>query len=167
MLTSPGLHERMDCARLTCSLRFLARAKRAANCERPAPAAWAALGLLAAVDISLGADSVWQRGVAGGAGARRGQLRGQGAQQPDRNNIVKKKSRAEQKHDPDRAPRKNLNDGSGITVLPVLLAFAMGSKQSGEPICSKIATAMKKTKRGKGELTWHQKIGRNLRWGRT
>jgi hypothetical protein len=68
MLTSPGLHERMDCARLTCSLRFLARAKRAANCERPAPAAWAALGLLAAVDISLGADSVWQRGVAGGAG---------------------------------------------------------------------------------------------------
>jgi hypothetical protein len=26
------------------------------------------------------------------------------------------------------AARKNLNDGSGITVLPFLLAFAMGSK---------------------------------------
>jgi hypothetical protein len=70
-------------APLTCSLGFPARAKRAANCERPAPAAWAALGLLADVDI------ISWRGFRSAARcghrrrARRGQLRGQGAQQPD------------------------------------------------------------------------------------
>jgi hypothetical protein len=46
--------------------------------------------------LSLGADSGWRRGVAAGAGRGQlpGQLPGQGAQQPDRNNIAKKKSRA-------------------------------------------------------------------------
>ena len=34
------------------------------------------------------------------------------------------------------APRKNLNDGSGITALPVLLAFVMSSQRLGETICS-------------------------------
>ena len=34
------------------------------------------------------------------------------------------------------APRKNLNDGSGITALPVLFAFVMGSQRLGETICS-------------------------------
>jgi hypothetical protein len=34
------------------------------------------------------------------------------------------------------APRKNLNDGSGITALPVLLDFVMGSERLGETICS-------------------------------
>ena len=35
------------------------------------------------------------------------------------------------------APRKNLNDGSGITALRVLLAFVIGSQRLGETICSK------------------------------
>jgi hypothetical protein len=34
------------------------------------------------------------------------------------------------------APRKNLNDGSGIPALPVLLDFVMGSERLGETICS-------------------------------
>ena len=34
------------------------------------------------------------------------------------------------------APRKNLNDGSGRTALPGLLAFVMGSQRLGKTICS-------------------------------
>jgi hypothetical protein len=70
MLTAPGLNERMDWPR------------------------YPSLGLLADVDI------ISWRGfrLAARCGrrrrARRGQLPGQGTQQPDRNNIAKKKSRA-------------------------------------------------------------------------